>query len=175
MRTDPDAARSVFDEALELRDLLKFEFFFPAIDAFVGEVRHELLRRNSSWRSLLKSGDVGALLHGFDPKMAPLVLRPFFESYRIIAEVIERDTYVSQLDEKTIKKDAMSLGGQYLRQQAIASPESVSNPLFESALSLAKYRNLLEGSPTSISNRLEFVATMRLLCDQVAELATTPG
>lgn len=175
VRTDPDAARSVFDEALELRDLLKFEFFFPAIDAFVGEVRHELLRRNSSWRSLLESGDVGALLHGFDPKMAPLVLRPFFESYRIIAEVIERDTYVAQLDEKTIKKDAMSLGGQYLRQQAIASPESVSNPLFESALSLAKYRNLLEGSPTSISNRLEFAATMRLLCDQVAELATTPG
>ncbi|VAW08329.1 Glycerol-3-phosphate acyltransferase, partial [hydrothermal vent metagenome] len=162
---------AVFDRALELRDLLKFEFFFPATDAFVGDVRHELLRHNSEWRSLLAEGDIDTLLGDFEPTLAPLVLRPFIESYRVVAEVIERNAYVSTLDEKTIKKDAMSLGGQYLRQGDIASPESVSNPLFDTAIALTKYLGLLDPCATSINDRGAHATRLRRLVDQIAQLA----
>ncbi len=174
VRDDPDAAHSVFDKALELRDLLKFEFFFPATDAFLGDVRHELLRHNSEWRSLLVAGDIDTLLSDFDPVLAPLALRPFIESYRVIADVIERNAYVSTLDEKTVKKDAMSLGGQYLRQGDIASPESVSNPLFDTAIELTKYLGLLDPCATSIRDREAHAARLRLLVEQLTQLANRP-
>ncbi|GBE26074.1 glycerol-3-phosphate acyltransferase [bacterium BMS3Bbin02] len=171
VRDDPNAAHSVFDKALELRDLLKFEFFFPATDAFLGDVRHELLRHNDEWRSLLVAGDIDTLLSSFEPALAPLALRPFIESYRVVAEVIERNAYVSTLDEKTIKKDAMSLGGQYLRQGDIVGPESVSNPLFDTAIALTKYLGLLDPCATSIDDRQTHAARLRTLVDQLAQLA----
>ncbi len=156
-----DQTNAVIAEALALRDLLKFEFFFSSRDGFEMEIRFELTDHHPDWRILLGDGRAEEVLMRFDPFQSPAVLRPFIEAYQVIADLIEQDAYHSKIDEEQLRKDAMALGKQYLLQGRINTAESVSNVLFESAIQLAANRKLFSAGPDMVERRQAFAEEIR--------------
>ena len=98
--------------AMQLRDLLKFEFFFADKDAFRGELRRELAARDPNWEALLASGPEGAqeLVRRSRPFNAHRVLRPFLEAYRVVADLLERTPPGEPIDEERFLDACLGLG-----------------------------------------------------------------
>jgi glycerol-3-phosphate O-acyltransferase len=132
---------------MALRDLLKFEFFFPEKDEFRAEVEGELAYRRGEWEAALGAGhdQVLDLARAFHPYSAHWVLRPFLEAYRVVADALEALDYRSEVDPKPFLASCVDLGRQYRLQHRIRSSESVSTVLFDTALKLAGNRGLLDG------------------------------
>ena len=159
---DPgDILRSLRRETLRLRDLLKFEFFFSSTDEFHQEIRNELADHDVDLDQHLADGDVAAILDRFQPFVSSAVLRPFFEAYRVVGDIIEQLAFQTGLDRDTIREEALQLGKQYVLQGLVAKAESVSQVLFESALNLVDNRGLLTDGPDTIAQRQEFAAELR--------------
>lgn len=132
-----------WEEAKRLRDLLKFEFYFPGRVDFEQDLRDEL--------GILAGGDLERadpaaarrLLIGAKPHVAHLVLRPFLDAYLVLADrLAERGD--DEVDENDLLAETLDVGKQWQLQRRIASAESVSLELFKTALALARHRHLLE-------------------------------
>ena len=74
--------------------------------------------------------------------MAQSMLRPFFEAYEIVADVL-RDA-PAEIDEKELTKRALGVGRQYAAQHRVRNVESVSALLFATARQVAADQHLLE-------------------------------
>ena len=87
---DPASAALVgeafWDELLEVRDLLKFEFFHPPTDEMNAVVDRELRDVDPAWRDRLASGPDGArqLLEAMNPRVAHATLPPSVEALSLI-------------------------------------------------------------------------------------------
>ena len=158
---DSVSESAVLAEAMAIRDLLKFEFFFAPTDEFIDQIRAELLFHNPRWRDLLASGAVDTLLLDFQPFQSDVVMRPFFEAYRVIGDLIEADAYTSQIDIEGLGRRAMDLGRQYVLQGRIQSEESVSQVLFDAAIKLAENRRLFIQGPDIVEHRIAFATELR--------------
>ncbi len=115
------------DEALRLRDLLKFEFFFAEKGGFLADVDTEAARRDR-------------------PVTAPF-LRPFLEAYWVTAEAIRARGARPISDGDAFLADACGLGEQYLLQHRIYCADAVSTSYADGALRLAAHRDLLAPDP----------------------------
>jgi glycerol-3-phosphate O-acyltransferase len=148
----PDASRVFFEEALRLRDLLKFEFFFADKESFKRELREELAFHHHDWEQRLQAGgaEVRLMAQGIRPFSAHRVLRPFLDAYDVVADALARRSTKAAFDKGSFIDDCLRLGRQYLLQGRTRSPESVSNTLFETALRVAANRNLVEPGPDDI-------------------------
>ncbi|MFQ5555232.1 MAG: glycerol-3-phosphate 1-O-acyltransferase [Acidimicrobiia bacterium] len=144
---DGDRTRATLAEALRIRNVLKFEFFFRPSDEFSDQIISELDDHDPDWRSHLESGDVDAVLDHFRPFLSPAVLRPFLEAYQVVADLIADDADEARIDTDGLVEQALDLGKQYLLQRRIRSAESVSTVLFGSAVSLADNRKLFDDGP----------------------------
>ncbi|MGW0248096.1 glycerol-3-phosphate 1-O-acyltransferase [Nocardia goodfellowii] len=144
---DPDQLRAGWDEAFRLRDLLKFEFFFPDRTEFAAQMTEEMLLVDPDWRSHTRADTFGTDIlgkltdSGF--MMAHRVLRSFFEAQLVVAERLEARDPAQELDRKQFIDECVKVGKQMLLQQRLHSPESVSTELFTSALKLAANHGLL--------------------------------
>ncbi|HXK25200.1 MAG TPA: glycerol-3-phosphate 1-O-acyltransferase [Myxococcota bacterium] len=141
-----DAAGEFFRAAMQLRDLLKFEFFFADKEIFRGELRRELAERDPHWEDALRGGPdpIQGLVRRFRPFNAHRVLRPFFEAYRVVADLLARQDPGAPLDRTRFLAACMGVGRQYHLQGRLHSTASISRVLFENALRLAENRALLE-------------------------------
>ena len=160
----PDLRGVFWDEVMELRDLLKFEFFFAEKDAFVAEIRQELGLHHASWEDHLQRGAEAAqaLTTRLRPFHSHRILRPFLEAYRVVSDALERRDPGLDFDEKRFIEDCLALGKQYSLQRHIRSEESVSKVLFQNALRLARNRELLEPGGGEIADRRhEFAERLR--------------
>jgi glycerol-3-phosphate O-acyltransferase len=115
---------SVRDEALRLRDLLKFEFFFAEKAEFLAEIEAERARPER-------------------PVTAPF-LRPFLEAYWVMAEALRVRGDEPIADADALLADACGLGEQYLLQHRIYCADAVSSSYADGAIRLAEHRDLLE-------------------------------
>ena len=170
--TDPVGA--FWDEIARLRDLLKFEFYFRERDEHRREIAAEMTRHDPSWESLLGSGPTAAdgLLARMRPLVSQVVVRPFVEAYRLVADVLVHDDAV--VSDSEVVRQALGLGRQYVAQHRLRSSESVSALLFQTALQLARNRGLLEAGPDLAERRSAFLAELRDLVrrlDQIENLA----
>jgi glycerol-3-phosphate O-acyltransferase len=171
LETDrPATAAHVIDEALRIRDLLKFEFFFAATDEFTDQIRAELHFHDGDWKTHVSDRNARVVLDTFHPFRSPAILRPFFDAYAVVGQVVESHAYESVLDSGALTKEALALGRQWLLQGRLRSPESVSLPLFTSALSLAANRGLLEPTADMVENRLTFAAELREIARRLEAL-----
>ncbi|GAB2654452.1 glycerol-3-phosphate 1-O-acyltransferase [Nocardia goodfellowii] len=157
---DPDQLRAGWDEAFRLRDLLKFEFFFPDRTEFAAQMTEEMLLVDPDWRSHTRADTFGTDIlgkltdSGF--MMAHRVLRSFFEAQLVVAERLEARDPAQELDRKQFIDECVKVGKQMLLQQRLHSPESVSTELFTSALKLAANHGLLAPvGPESAQDRAE--------------------
>ncbi|TMA31326.1 MAG: hypothetical protein E6J87_15935 [Deltaproteobacteria bacterium] len=158
-----DRVASFWRAAMQLRDLLKFEFFFPDRDAFRGELRRELAERDPNWEEKLARSADGAheLVKRSRPFSAHRVLRPFLEAYRVVADRLAQTPPDTVIDERGFLDACLGLGRQYQLQHRIHSAESVSKVLFETALKIADNRGLVH------STEPEIAQWRRVFADQV--------
>lgn len=168
---------AVRDEALKLRELLKFEFLFSARAQFEKELADEvrLLGRVDDTSKAAGAADVRGLLEKADVLLAHLVLRPFLDAYHIVADRLA-DYDDESFDEDAFLAECLEVGKQWELQRRIASAESRSMELFKTALRLARHRELLDGveNPDIARRRREFadeVATAVRRVNTIAELA----
>ena len=164
--------KDVIAEALWVRDLLKFEFFFAGREEFEDQVRAELRQREATWKESVIDGRVDTVLDSFHPFLSPAILRPFFEAYQLVADVIEVHAYESTLDRHELATELSRSGKQNLLQGRLHSPESVSSLLVGSALKLADTRHLFDLDPNMVNRRLRFAADLRKVGQRLGILDT---
>jgi len=168
-------ADAFWNEAMDLRDLLKFEFFFAEKAAFRGELQRELTIQDSGWQQRLAAGpdDCLTLLRAFRPFNAHRVLRPFLEAYRLVGDHLERWDVAAPVDEAAFVGECTGLGRQYHLQQRIRSTASVSQVLIRTALELAKNRDLLDpAKPDLAALRREFAEVIRSAIRRIDAIET---
>ena len=155
---DGDRAVAFWAEAMHLRDLFKFEFFFPEREEFVVRLRAEVSSRLPDWEDRLASApdDRSDLLGYFYPFFAGVVLRSFVEAYRVVADELARQVPPQSIDRTAFLAACQGRGQQYLLQRRIRTSESVSRPLFATGLQLAGNRGLLELDDGVLERRQQF-------------------
>jgi glycerol-3-phosphate O-acyltransferase len=150
--------------ALQLRDLVKFEFFFPEKETFLDELRAEVALQEPLWQDAFAHGPaaVQRLVRSFRPYSAHRVLQPFLEAYRVVGDTLESWNPATPIDREAFLRACMALGQQYQLQRRIRSAESISRVLFDTALKLAANRNLLEpDAPDLAARRAAFAEEIR--------------
>jgi glycerol-3-phosphate O-acyltransferase len=168
---------TVRDEALRLRELLKFEFLFSARAQFEKDLADEvrLIGPVEDTSKSAAAADVRRLLEQADLLLAHLVLRPYLDAYHIVADRLaahEDDTF----DEQAFLAECLQVGKQWELQRRIASAESRSMELFKTALRLARHRELVDDfeDQDTARRRREFadeIATAIRRVNTIAELA----
>jgi glycerol-3-phosphate O-acyltransferase len=106
------------------------------------------------------------------PLVSHIIVRPFVEAYRLVADVLASDDGLDDDDEVT--RRALGLGRQYVAQRRLRSSESVSVLLFQTALQLARNRGLFEPGEDLPKRRAAFLTELRGLIrrlDRIEDLA----
>ena len=158
---------------MRLRDLLKFDFYFADSAAFREHVADEM-SRFPDWEAHVEAGgdDIEKLLHDKKPLMAQSMLRPFFEAYEIVADVL-RDA-PAEIDEAALTKRALGVGRQYAAQHRVRNVDvgelAVANHdpgcrflvrLPATARQVAADQHLLEPGPDLSERREAFLRELR--------------
>lgn len=162
-RPGEDGALVFWREVEALRDLLKFEFYFPPKDEFRAEVDSELKARTKSWEAALRDGGQAArdALDETKPLVAQGVLRSFTDAYSVVAQALCRLESEPVEDPKAFLADCIKLGKQMYLQSRIFSEESISKSLYETGLKLATNRGLNEGGAEVADRRVQWAQDMR--------------
>ena len=157
---------SFWAQAMRLRSLLKFDFYFADSATFRTNIAEELAWM-PDWEARLDGGPeaVDDLLRAKRPLMAPAMLRPFFEAYEIVADVLCGAP--ADISDKELTRQALGVGNQYAAQGLVSSTESVSALLFATARQVARDQKLLEPSPDLRDRRRAFLDELR---DVVADI-----
>jgi glycerol-3-phosphate O-acyltransferase len=160
-----DPSEAFWAEALRLRDMLKFEFFFADRERFRAELRDEMAGRHAAFEERLRADggeEVRRMIRETRPYGAHRVLRPFLDAYLIVADTLSRRSPNAAFEAGPFLEQALRLGRQYLLQRRVRSPESVSKTLFETGLRLARNRGLVEPGPADLAERRRaFAAELR--------------
>ena len=155
------SAGGVLDvSAMRLRDLLKFDFYFADSAAFREHLAEEMAW-HGDWEAHVAAGgdEIDAMLRAKRPLIAQAVLRPYFEAYEIVADVL-RDA-PAEIDEKELTKRALGVGNQYVAQDRVRSTESVSALLFATARQVVADQHLLEPAADLVERRTAFRDELR--------------
>lgn len=143
---------SVRDAILGLRDLFKFEFFFKSKEAFAADAIDFLDFRYPGWRVCRD-----AFPPGPPPMFGPGILRSFTEAYSVLAQLLvsRGRKPVLTSDEQALIKGCLARGREMLLRKEISTETALSQPLFATALRLARYRGLLDSQDPAIRRRRE--------------------
>ncbi|MCD2193764.1 glycerol-3-phosphate 1-O-acyltransferase [Actinomycetospora endophytica] len=145
-----DPVDVAWEEALALRDLLKFEFFFPPKRRFSDEISAEAAMVDVDWRERVREAvedpSAATLLQWTRFLVAPRTLRSFVDAQWVVATKLAELDPGTAVDRKSFVRECLGLGTQMLRQGRVARPDSVSTELYGSALDLADNRGLLDAA-----------------------------
>ncbi|GAC70212.1 glycerol-3-phosphate 1-O-acyltransferase [Gordonia soli] len=133
-------------EALRVRDLLKFEFFFPAKKEFLHRLGTELDLLAPGWRAVVPTQEwTYEVLHGHTGALlARRTLQPFFDAQLVFStRLVELGTTARDKDD--LITDCLGLGRQMSLQGVVRSKDSVSKDLYEGCYQLADIRGLIHG------------------------------
>ena len=157
-----DRPAAFWAEAMALRDLLKFEFFFAEKEAYRTELREEMALQSADFEEVLRQGPeaIHRLLQQLRPFHAHRILRPFLEAYRVIGDALERHGPDEAIEAATLEREGLALGRQYVLQRHVKRRESVSKALFQTAVKLVKNRELWEPGDVA-EGRAELAAEIR--------------
>ena len=159
-RAESDRLEAFWAQAMRLRDLLKFDFYFADSAAFREHLTEEM-SWHDDWEANAEAGGerITAMLRAKRPLIASAMLRPFFEAYEIVADVL-RDA-PADVDEKELTKLALGVGRQYVAQDRVRSNEAVSALLFATARQVAADQHLLEPAADLAERRRAFLGELR--------------
>jgi len=156
-------------EIEDLRDIYKFEFFYPEFELHKKDIIAELDRYDPGWRKLLLEG--GALLGRMEPLVSHSVLRPFTEAYSIVADILIDHKFDDENAEKSIVDAALKLGKQAFLQRRITSEESIGKLMFSNGYQLAANRGLAPGDTNDLkAARLIFARKLKNIARRLQRL-----
>jgi len=148
LATDPnkeDRVERAWEDALALRDLLKFEFFFGDKPKFLAELQTELEYMDPQWRERVTDEHGPAhLLSGRRTLVAHRALRSFLDAQLVVAEQLTETDPRTAVDPSALSDRCLGVGRQMLLQGRLHGAESVSKELFDAALRLAVNRDLVD-------------------------------
>jgi glycerol-3-phosphate O-acyltransferase len=150
--------KTAWTAALALRELLKFDFFFAGRDEFADELWREFAIMTGighDKEAPLDVVEVSHCLQNSDLLVAHLVLRPFIDSYRVVAEELAA-AGDRPVEEHEMLARCLRLGRQWSLQHLITE-ESVSGEMFSTATKMARHRGLMELSPDLAQRRCTLV------------------
>jgi glycerol-3-phosphate O-acyltransferase len=149
-----DPAEEVWQETLRLRDLLKFEFFFPRKRVFADDVRTEGTILAPGWEQRTgDSSEVRAVLEHAPVLLAPRVLGCFVEAYSVAADELAAHDPREPIDENKFKKHCVGVAHQRVMMGRLKTPECASKELFAGALRLAGNRDLVDPGRDELRDR----------------------
>ena len=133
------------EEALRIRDLLKFEFFFPVKKEFLHRLGVEMDLIAPEWREVPATpqwiedtfrATSGALF-------ARRTLQPFFDAQLVVARCLVA-LGTKEMAKANVMEDCLGLGTQLWMQGVVRSRDSVSTELYDAAYGLAENRGLID-------------------------------
>ncbi len=147
-----------WEAALELRELLKFEFFFETKDRFRKDMTAYLDSRFPDWRELLAQ-----VFTRTPPLFGHGILRSFIETYQVLARVLlsRGDQNVAADDEEAFVRACLERGEEMLLRRQIATETALSQPLIKNAIKLAQHRGLLRGEEDLAAGRQAFAGEVQ--------------
>ena len=162
---DKDDVTSDFWTTIDrLRDLFKFEFFYPPRDEHRAAIAAELARIDPEWDRRLAIGDRGVaqLIHRCQPVVGHAILLPFAEAYSVVAELLTRAKPGDEVDAKALTGAALVEGRQAYLLRRISSEAAIGKLLFENGLSLMRHMGLAEtATPDSLAARRALLGELR--------------
>ena len=162
-----DTEMAFWREALALRDLLKFEFYFATREDFLKEVREKMAERDPNWQARLQEGETSAraLLEAREPVVSQGVLRSFIDAYQVLADTLVQRGAQPIENKKEFLGLCMTYGAQAHLLQRVFSEESLSKTLYETAYKLADHRGLIAEKGETVSN------DRKIFADQVRSVS----
>ena len=145
--------------SLDLRDLLKFEFFFPGKEEFLSDLYRDVAIDVPDWETTLGSSGALGVLAKMGTSVAYWAVLPILDGYQIVGDELE--SLDRAFDEKSFLKACLARARMYRIEDRLLAGESASQVLFKSALQLAKNRDLLEEGEDVGERRLRFAEEIR--------------
>ncbi len=157
-----------YEQTLQLRELLKFEFYFEPEEIFLAQIKEELELHAPEWRQvfddpqgefqLVHRHPLRQLIQRLTPLVSPYVLRSTFESYRVVGDSLEQLDPTKPVDTQELLAGCMALGKQLLLQRRVHNKESRSKTVYEMGIRLAERRGLLDIEEEGIAERRQAFA-----------------
>src|SRR5207302_1015332 len=168
-------AEPALAEALQLRELLKFEFFFAGRSQFRTELEAELALIHPDATLDAAPEDTRRWLGAARLRVAHLVLRPYLEAYWLVAHQLAASDD-GEFDEARFLDECLRVGRQWALQRRLANEESVTLEVFRTALEVARHRGLVSSDLPNLTKRREaFAEELRGFVDGVAAIAEIAG
>jgi glycerol-3-phosphate O-acyltransferase len=151
-----DPIEAAWEDALAIRDLLKFEFFFADKATFRQELGAELDLFAADWRDRIGSPEEMARLVQATPTfVAHRALRSFLDAQYVVAKQLAARNPREGFDEPAFLAECLGVGRQLLLQGRLHGPESVSRELYAAALQLAANRDIVDPGREEVSTGRE--------------------
>lgn len=163
-----DATVAFWERVDRLRDLFKFEFFYPPREEHRATIEAELGRIDPLWAKRLATGDRGVaqLLRRCQPVVGHAILLPFAEAYSIVADLLARARPGDTVDSRALLDAALVEGQQAYLLRRISSEAAIGKILFENGLSLMRHMGLADvATPAGIAARRGLLAELRGLAN----------
>jgi glycerol-3-phosphate O-acyltransferase len=157
-----DVNEATWQAALDLRDLLKYEFFFPRNREFAEQMRAEIDLARPGWESTdLHADELTTALKDTGLLLAHRVVGPFLEAYLVLADRLAARDPADPADRDELVTECLGVARQRWLQQQLHSPESISKDLMLGAFTLAGNRDLLgTGGDELVAARARFAAEL---------------
>lgn len=173
-----DLRESIWNNAMSLRQLLKFDFFFATRAEFNREIIADITLIDPAWEGrdvrepVVTRSEIDRWFERSKPHLAHIVLRPFFDAYWVVADQLARWPQERDVDQDKLLERCLGYGEQLVLQDKLHSAESVTLELFRSAVKLANNRGLIEGRGAEVAERRRvFAERLRGIIDDLDRLA----
>jgi glycerol-3-phosphate O-acyltransferase len=166
-----DIKLATWHNARRLKDLLKFEFFFPTTGEFAEQIAQETSLMYPGWEDdTFTTEEVLQAIGRQELVLAHRVIGPFLEAYSVLADELAA-VGDQAVDKDEIVTTCLSLARQRWLQKTLHTPESISKDYFVNAYQLAKNQGLVEvGAPDLAARRLAFSEELQRAVRLVDEL-----
>ena len=164
--SDREAAEVFWEETDRLRDLFKFEFFYPEKQQYRENLEAELQRADPEWETKLDEGGVKliSLTNRFQPLIGHAVFLPFVEAYTVVLEILSRLEPGDAIDKRSCVETALKEGRQAYLLRRITSEASIGKILFENGFKMAAGLGLTgETTVETIAERKALLRKFRAL------------
>lgn len=151
-----NVAERTWQAALDLRDLLKFEFFFPRKREFADDIRREVDIARPGWeQAQMGEREVLDALDDTHLYVSQRIIGPFLEAYAVVAERLAALEPSAPIDQDAFVQECLGVARQDWLMHRLHSPESISRDLMQGAMKLADNRGLLGVGGEALCRRRE--------------------
>ncbi len=139
-----DPAEVFWEETSRLRELFKFEFFYPGKQGFRTQLETELGRIDPDWADKLQGGGprLHSLLNRCQPLVGHAVFLPLVEAYTVVLLILAGLKPGEEIGQAQCVDQAIREGRFLYLMRHITSEASIARVLFENGYRLAEHMGL---------------------------------